>query len=211
MPAPVPGRYGCEMDVAAHLRAVWRSVDLQALDATVAVVLFGFMAFELALPPDAGVSPSNLLAYLMSAVITLPYAVHRRYPMAALAVSTWGVVVYALGHFNAFPGWALFVLLFGISLHTDRRRSAIALAAVVVAMSVALTLQPVQVVTTATWITTMLAVIVAWLSGENLRARRSQVKLFAAPEAMQLSPEGLVHLRRSAGERDPPLRRRAAA
>jgi signal transduction histidine kinase len=157
------------------------------------------MVLELALPPDAGVSPSNLLAYLMSAVITLPYAVHRRYPMAALAVSTWGVVVYALGHFNAFPGWALFVLLFGISLHTDRRRSAIALAAVVVAMSVALTLQPVQVVTTATWITTMLAVIVAWLSGENLRARRIQVSVLEE-RARRLESEREAHAREAVTE-----------
>ncbi len=158
------------MDTTSRLRERWRSVDRRVLDAVMAAVLFAFMALGLA--TQVGQNPSNVLAYLLSAAITLPFAWHRRHPMAVLAVSTWAVVVYALGHFSAFPGYALFVLLFGVSLHTDRRRAAIALAAVVVAMSVALSLQPPTVVTGATWISTLLAVVVAWLAGENIRSYR---------------------------------------
>ena len=168
--------YGDGVDIAARARAGWRSVDRRVLDAGVAVALFGYMVFELAtntLVTDE--NASSALAYLLAAVITLPFAAHRRHPMVVVAISTWAVVVYSLGRFSAFPGYALFVLLFGVSLHSDRRRSAVALGAVVAAMSVALVLQPAGVVTTGTWISTLLAVAVAWLSGENVRSRRVQV------------------------------------
>jgi signal transduction histidine kinase len=92
--------------------------------------------------------------------------------MTTLAISTWAVVVYSLGHFSAFPGYPLFALLFGISLHSDRRRAATALAAVATAMGVAMGLQPSSLVSGSTWVAVLLAVVVAWLSGENIRSYR---------------------------------------
>lgn len=164
------------MDIRARAREGWPSVDRRILDAGVAVLLFAVMVAELAGNPlTTGQHASGALAYLLAAVITLPFAVHRRHPMPVLAVSTWAVVVYSLGRFSAFPGYPLFVLLFGVSAHADRRRSQAALIAVVAAMSVALIMQPAGVVTDGTWISTMLAVAVAWLSGENVRSRRLQV------------------------------------
>jgi signal transduction histidine kinase len=157
------------------IRDRWRSLDRRVIDAVIAAVMFGFMTVELvAKEVVAGENASNALAFILAGAIALPLAWHRRHPMAALAMATWATVVYALGHFNAFPGYALFFLLFGISLHSDRRRAATALVAVVVAMSVALWLQPATVVSPSTWVATLLAVAVAWLSGENLRAHRAR-------------------------------------
>ena len=188
------------MDIAARVRDGWRSIDRRILDAGVAVVLFAFMVFELAVNKMVtGENASGALAYLLAALITLPFAVHRRYPVAALAVSTWAVVLYSLGRFTAFPGYALFVLLFGVSLHSDRRRSAAALGAVVVALSVALIMQPSGVVTTSTWISTLLAVAVAWLSGENLRSRRVQVSVLQ-DRARRLEHERESQARQAVGE-----------
>ena len=80
-------RYGDGMDIATRVRHGWRSIDRRFLDAGVAVVLFGFMVFEL----DAnkvvnGENASSALAYLLAAVITLPFAVHRRHPVTVLAI-----------------------------------------------------------------------------------------------------------------------------
>jgi signal transduction histidine kinase len=152
----------------------WPGADDRIVDGAVAALLFAFMAAELA-HPGAGDRASTAIAFLLAAAITLPFAVHRRHPMAVLAIATWAVVVYAIGNFSAFPGYALFVLLFGISLHADRRRSATALGAVVLAIAFALLVQPAGVVTAGTWMATLLAVAVAWLSGENIRSRRIQV------------------------------------
>jgi signal transduction histidine kinase len=125
--------------------------------------------------------------------------VHRRHPIAVLAICTWAVVVYSLGRFSAFPGYALFVLLFGVSLHSDRRRSAAALGAVVAAMSTALIMQPAGVVTSSTWISTLLAVTVAWLSGENIRSRRVQVSTLQ-DRARRLEQDREARARQAVGE-----------
>ena len=188
------------MDIAGRVRDGWRSIDRRILDAGVAVVLFAFMEFELAVNKMVtGENASGALAYLLAALITLPFAIHRRYPMAALAISTWAVVLYSLGRFTAFPGYALFVLLFAVSMHSDRRRSAAALGAVVVALSAALIMQPSGVVTTATWISTLLAVAVAWLSGENIRSRRVQVSALQ-DRARRLEHEREAQARQAVGE-----------
>jgi signal transduction histidine kinase len=164
------------------------------------VMLFEFMVFELSAKQLlSGENPSGALAYLLAALITLPFAVHRRHTMAVLAICTWSVVVYSLGRFSAFPGYAMFVLLFGVSLHSDRRRSAAALAAVVVAMSAALIMQPAGVVTSATWISTLLAVAVAWLSGENIRSRRVQVSALQ-DRALRLEQDRDARTRQAVGE-----------
>src|SRR5690349_5987131 len=156
--------YGDGMDIAGRVRTGWRSVDRRILDAGASALLFAFMVFELVgNQVMTGENASGAIAYLLAALVTLPFALHRGHPMTVLAICTWATVVYSLGRFSAFPGYALFVLLFGVSLHSDRRRSAVALGAVVAAMSVALILQPAGVVTGSTWISTLLAVAVAWL------------------------------------------------
>src|SRR3954454_7018823 len=188
------------MDIATRMRNGWRSIDRRVLDAGVAVVLFGFMVFALAANKlMTGENASSALAYLLAAVITLPFAVHRRHPLVVLAISTWAVVVYSLGRFSAFPGYALFVLLFAVSLHSDRRRSAVAMGAGVVAMSAALVMQPAEVVTSGTWISTLLAVAVAWLSGENIRSRRVQV-LALQDRARRLEQDRAAQARLAVGE-----------
>ncbi|WP_221329102.1 sensor histidine kinase [Actinoplanes sp. L3-i22] len=149
---------------------LWRSIDRRVLDAAVAALLFLVMAAEL-----AGDRASTPVAYLLAAAVTAPLAGHRRYPVAAVACGTTAVLAYSLGHFSAFPGYALFALTFAVSLHADRRRAGFAFAAALVALAVALSLQPAGVVTASTWISTVLALVVAWLAGENVRVRRVQL------------------------------------
>jgi signal transduction histidine kinase len=187
------------MDIAGRLRDRRLPADPRILDAAIAVALFALMVVELAgKQAVSGENASGLLAYLLAAAITLPYAVHRRYPVAVVVICTWAVVVYSLGRFSAFPGYALFVLLFGVSAHAERRRSVVALGAVVVALTVALLMQPPGVVTSATWISTLLAVAVAWLSGENIRARRIQVSALQ-DRARRLEAEREAQARQAVG------------
>jgi signal transduction histidine kinase len=146
-----------------------------ALDVVVAGLLLALMVAELAAKAlEPGENPAGPVAYVLAAAITLPYAVHRRQPLLATGVSTVAVVAYSFGHFTAFPGYAMFALLFGVSLHADRRRAVVALGAVVAALAVSLSMQPPAVVTPSTWVSTGLAVLVAWLLGENLRARQAR-------------------------------------
>lgn len=188
------------MDIAGRVRTGWRSVDRRILDAGASALLFAFMVFELVgNQVMTGENASGAIAYLLAALVTLPFALHRGHPMTVLAICTWATVVYSLGRFSAFPGYALFVLLFGVSLHSDRRRSAVALGAVVAAMSVALILQPAGVVTGSTWISTLLAVAVAWLSGENIRSRRIQVAALQE-DARRLEQERETQARQAVGQ-----------
>ena len=102
-------------------------------------------------------------------------AVHRRWPEAAVLVAAAGVIGYSAGHFIAFPGYPAFALVFLVSLHAGRGRGALAFGALAVAVGVALSLQPAVTVTPSTWITTLLALAVAWLAGENLRIRQARM------------------------------------
>ena len=151
----------------------WQSVDRRVLDTAVAALIFAFMALELASKAlESGERASGPIAYALAAAVALPIAVHRRYPMAALGTATVAAILYSVGRFTSFPGYALFALVFGISLHAGRRRAAAAFGAALLALGVALSLQPATVVTTSTWVSTILATAVAWLSGENIRSRR---------------------------------------
>jgi signal transduction histidine kinase len=107
-------------------------------------------------------------------LITLPIAVHRRYPVAAVLVAAAGIVGYAAGHFTAFPGYAAFATVFVVSLHCGRGRGLVAFGAMAVAIGVSLALQSSPTVTPSTWVTTMLVLTVAWLGGDNLRVRRQR-------------------------------------
>jgi signal transduction histidine kinase len=155
------------------------------LDGASAVLLFALMSFELAVKPlQPQQQATTPIAYLLAALITLPIAVHRRHPLAALAVSSLSLIAYAAGHFAAFPGYASFGLMLGISLHADRRRAAAGFLISAAALSIALALQPKHVVTASSWVSTLLALTVVWLGGEYLKARRAR-RLAAVEAARQ--------------------------
>jgi signal transduction histidine kinase len=85
------------------------------------------------------------------------------------------VLIYSIRDFAAFPGLNAFVMVYGVALHSQRRQtSLIAFGATMLVMTVAVLLQPPGVVDQATWISTELATVVAWLGGDNLRQRRAR-------------------------------------
>jgi signal transduction histidine kinase len=162
------------MDLAA-LRTVWRSVDHRATDAVLALLLLALMVAELvARPVSSGEAATRPVAYVWAVLITAPIAVHRRWPVAAVLVAALGIVGYGTGHFVAFPGYAAFTLTFVGSLHGGRGRGVLAVTGMTLALGVAIALQAVPMVTASTWISTALALLVAWLAGDNLRVRRQR-------------------------------------
>jgi signal transduction histidine kinase len=150
------------------------------VDGLVALGLFGLIVIELLMTPESGSEPTNALALVLGAAFTLPYAVHRDHAVVALAVCCAGVVAYAFGQFGGYPGYPMFVLVFGIALHGHREsalfssRSFLSFLAALVTLLIALALQPEAVVNLSSWISTVLVLAVAWLAGENLRARRDR-------------------------------------
>jgi signal transduction histidine kinase len=145
------------------------------VDIVVALFFLALMVGELALKPvGPGESPTVPLAYAAAAVITLPIALHRRFPVPVLLVAGVGIVGYSLGHFTAFPGYPAFALVFLVGLHGRRWRGAVAFATMSLAMGVAVGLQPPGMITASTWVSTFLALLVAWLAGENLRSRQAR-------------------------------------
>jgi signal transduction histidine kinase len=157
---------------ASSVRGRWATIREPATDATVAVAVWAVMAYELTTRPlEPGQSPSTWVAYLLTGCIAAPLVIHRRYPVVAMAVSVVATVAYSWGRYAAYPGYALFILVFVVALHTDRRRALIVYLGSVVGLGVALLLQPAEVATASAWISTVLTVTVAWLGGENLRSR----------------------------------------
>jgi signal transduction histidine kinase len=141
----------------------------------VTLLLLALMVGELVVKePQPGEGATTWVAYAWAAVVTLPIAIHRRYPEWAVPVAAAGVVGYSAGHYVAFPGYAAFALVFLVSLHTGRGRGVFAFAVLAVAVGVALGLQSAVTVTPSTWVSTMLALAVAWLAGENLRIRQTR-------------------------------------
>ena len=149
--------------------------DVNRRDAIVAIVLLGVMVASIAgKAPDPGQRGADALAYALAVPISLPYAVHRRWPTASLICVLAAFGTYAIASYAVYPGVSVFVMLFGIAAHSDRRRSATALVLSVAAMVAALATQPTGVVTSADWTSSLLAVAVAWLAGENYRTRRAR-------------------------------------
>ena len=156
-------------------RGRWDSVRAPVLDGLLAVLLWGVMVVELATRPlTAGQSPTTPAAYLWAAAIAAPIVVHRRYPVLAMLTSNVAMVGYSLSRYSAYPGFATFVLVFAVALHSGRRRAVVVYLGGAVGLCVALLLQPAEVATTSAWISTLLTVTVAWLAGENLRSRRAR-------------------------------------
>jgi signal transduction histidine kinase len=144
-------------------------------DVALALFLFALMVAELAMKsPAGGEAPPTVAAYLWAGLVTLPVALHRRYPVAVITAVVVGIVGYSLGHFTAFPGYTAFALVFVVSLHSDRGRGAIAFTAMAASIGVALGAQSGTTVTPSTWVSTLLALAVAWLAGENLRSRQQR-------------------------------------
>ncbi len=141
----------------------------------VAIVLLGLMVASVAgKAPDAGQRGADALAYALAVPLTLPYAVHRRWPTASLICVLAAFGTYAIASYAVYPGVSLFAMLFGIAAHSDRRRSIMALLLCVAAMVAALATQPTGVVTSADWTSSLLAIAVAWLAGENYKSRRAR-------------------------------------
>jgi len=152
-------------------RRTWR-VDPQVTDALVALAFFVLLVLSFSATVRAGQRPVDAWAWVLGVLLTAPYAVHRRAPWVALAVTLSALVAFSLLHFPPYPGLSAFALLFGLTLHGRRRDSLIALGATVLALCVALGTQPAGVVALSDVISTMLATAVAWLAGDNLRQRR---------------------------------------
>ena len=153
----------------------WAAVREPVLDGTGAALLWTAMAVDLATRPLAtGQSPATTPAYLLAGAIAAPFAIHRRFPVTAMIVTNLALIAYSLGRYSAYPGYAMFALVFAVALHAGRRRALVVYLGGMVGLMVALQLQPTGVATASSWISTILTVTVAWLAGENLRARRAR-------------------------------------
>jgi len=163
------------MTVLARFRARWKGIDPLWIDAVVVAVLLGLLVFELvARSQQPGQRPSDLLAYLLAAVLAGSYALHRRYPMTAVVVVSIAVLVYSAREYVAYPALPMFAILAAVSLRTDRRRALYAVLICGVTLFVAVSLQPEGVADASTRISSLLALAVAWLWGENQRNRRAR-------------------------------------
>ncbi len=161
---------------ARRLAARWRAVDPRVSDGVVAGVLLALQLAAVAgKAPESGQRGGDWLAYLLSFGLCLPYLVHRRRPLLAVSVMCASLVLYSLRQYAAYPGLSLFVLLFAVALHSTRRQALVALLTTAAAFVFALAVQPAGVATAATWSSTLLAVLVAWLAGENMRNRRARI------------------------------------
>jgi signal transduction histidine kinase len=156
------------------VRRVLGNLDPLLIDGLAALILFALMAAQFIGTTDlkAGQNPTTPLAWVLAVLIVAPVLTHRRFPLASLAVCLTAVVIYAFGRYVAYPGLAVFVLTFDISLHSTRRRALVALFASAAALALSVGLQPHSVVTTATWVESELGIVIAWLAGENIRNRR---------------------------------------
>jgi len=149
--------------------------DINKRDGLVAIVLLALMVASISgKAPHAGQREGDALVYILAVPLTVPYALHRRWPMASLALILGAFAAFAILQYAAYPGLSVFAILYGIAAHIDRRRSIIALIAGVVAMVTALATQPTGVVTSSDWTSSLLAIAVAWLAGENQRSRRAR-------------------------------------
>ncbi|MCW2811515.1 MAG: two-component system histidine kinase [Friedmanniella sp.] len=145
------------------------------VDGAVVVLLIASMVLEASLRVRlSSQHPYDLAGVLLIAGMSVPYLAHRRLPMTMLTVELAALLAYSLLHYTAFPGLNAFVMLFGLALHTDRRRSAVAFLATLSVLMVALAVQPAGVTSLSDWISNVLCTAVAWLLGDNWRLRRGR-------------------------------------
>jgi len=135
---------------------------------------------------QAGTRPTTPVAYLLAVLLTGPFVTHRKFPRTSLAICLTALILYAAGHFVAYPGLPVVALTFGISLHSSRRFALVTVIAAAAAMTLALGLQSPAVRSEGTWIESELGIVVAWLAGENLRSRRARwAELHARAERLE--------------------------
>jgi signal transduction histidine kinase len=185
------------MIAVTRLRRAGQRIDPRVLDLVVAILLLAFMITGLAgREPIHGQRATDIGAYLLAFGINLPFVGHRRYPLIAVGVTLVSLLCYAALDYAVYPGLGVFVLLFGVTLHSPRRTSLIAFVACLVVFIVSLALQPSGVATTATWIATLLLTAVAWLAADNLRTRRQRWSALRE-RALRLETEREVEARRA--------------
>ena len=173
MPAGYRGRVAGVQELRRRLGAA----DPRVIDGVVTGVLLLLQVAAIAgASPETGQRAGDWLAYLLSLGLCLPYLVHRRRPMLAMGLVAASLLLYSVRQYAAYPGLSVFVLVFAIALHSTRRQAFMALLLATGALAVALAVQPAGVATAATWTSTLLAVAVAWLAGENLRNRRARIR-----------------------------------
>ncbi|WP_185972451.1 sensor histidine kinase [Georgenia yuyongxinii] len=171
-----------------------RVVDPRVADGAVALALLSWLLLDQAgRAPVPGQRPGDVLAVVLAALLTVPYVLHRRLPLVTAGTVLAALIAYSLRHYAAYPGLSVFVLVLGVALHADRRRSLVVFGASAAALTVSLAVQPPGVTDVSTWVATLLTTVVAWLLGENWRLRRGRVA------ALQ---ERAVLLEREREERD---------
>jgi len=180
------------MRALRSIRGVLRHVNPLLIDGIAALVLFALTDAEVSgskhlLP---GQHPMTLLAWVLVLLIIAPVLTHRRYPGVSLAVCLTALIAYAAGRYAAYPGLAVFVLTFDVTLHSARRVALASSVASAAALAVSLGLQPSGVVNFYTWVASELGVVVAWLAAENLRHRRARwAELQARAERLERERE----------------------
>src|SRR4051812_32668007 len=99
-------------------RGRWAAVREPVLDAGGAALLWTAMAVDLATRPlAAGQTASTPAAYLWAGLIAGPFAVHRRFPVLAMVASNLALIAYSVARYSAYPGYAMFALVFAVGLH----------------------------------------------------------------------------------------------
>ncbi len=158
------------------MRRALAQMDPLLIDGIAAFVVFALMAGQFIGTRHllAGQHPTTVLTWLLAVLICAPILTHRRFPRASVAVCLAAVALYSVGHYVAYPGLAIFVLNFDIALHTRGRVAVATLFASAVVIGVAVDLQPDRVAILATYVESELGVLVAWLTGRNLRHRRAR-------------------------------------
>ena len=176
-------------------------MDPLLIDGIAAFVVFALMAGQFLGTRHlvAGQHPTTVLTWLLAVLICAPILTHRRFPVASVAVCLTAVVVYSAGDYVAYPGLAIFVLTFDIALHSKERIALATLVASAVVIWVSVSLQPGAVAVLATYIESELGILVAWLSGRNLRHRRARWAELAA-RAERLEREREEEARRAVAE-----------
>jgi len=188
-PASHGARYG--EDVLRSIGQRLRHPDAWVIDGGTALVLLGLMTVLLATKRvQAGEHPTTPVAYFLAVLLTGPLITHRKFPRTSLAICLAALILYAAGRFTAYPGLPVFALTFGITLHSSRRLALVTVVAAAAAMTVALSLQAPSELSTSTWISSELLIVVAWLAAENLRNRRARwAELHARAERLERERE----------------------
>ena len=149
--------------------------DPRVVDAVVAVLLLLFMLIYIGSKAIKSSQPPNSVwTYLLAVIMSISFLWHRRFPILTLVVVLATVLVYSIVGYAAFPGLSAFAVLFGISAHSDRRRSALAFVATAAVLLVCGSIQPAGVVDPSSAILTALVTMVCYLGGANLRNRRAR-------------------------------------